>query len=190
MPPAKSKQSNIKISSLALLAMLSISLVLSGCKASSEFNEDVAKDAIEGRPLTLEGEQVVLSDSQLQCGIQSELWEAPTSSDQTAAHITAKARDLKFNDDVILHDASIKVPYVQIRGTFPIQVDSISSTKDGEDSVSKLVEAKARVKIDNPCFPQALPLMGVRHGNFNVDTPVVFHLHFDDSGWHADKIVH
>jgi hypothetical protein len=179
--------------SSAALAALSLAIVLTGCRPSSDFNEDVAKGAIESQPMTLEGEQVTLTGDQIHCGVQNELWESPTSlsPDHSTAHLTSKARDLKFNDDVIVSDPGATRPYVQVRGSFPIQVDSVTGIKPGEDGTTKLAEAKASVRIDNACFPQPLPLMGVKHGNFNVDAPVVFHFHFDDAtGWHADKIVH
>jgi len=177
----------------ALVAALCLAVVLSGCKPSSDFNDDTARGSIEFSPMKLEGEQVTLTDSQIQCGVQSELWDPPTtlSPDHTTAHLTSKARDLKFNDDVIIRDPNSRVAYVQVRGDFPLQVDSIVSTKDGEDRSSKLVEARVGIKIDNPCFQGPLPMMGVRRGNFNADAPVVFHLHFDESiGWRVDKLVH
>jgi hypothetical protein len=183
----------MKTSRAALVAALCLAVLLSACKPSSEFNEDVAKGAIEAGKMNLEGEQVVLDDSALQCGVRSELWDAPAtvSVDHVTAHLTSKARDLKFNDDVVVHDPATRVAYVQVRGEFPLQADSIVSIKDGEDKFSKLVEAKVSIKIDDPCFPNTLPLMGVRHGNFSADSPVALHLHFDESGgWRADKLVH
>lgn len=177
----------------ALLTAFCLAILLCGCKASSEFNDDVARGAIESsNPMKLEGEQVTLTDPQIQCGLKSELWELPTatSGDRTTAHLTAKARELKFDDDVFIRDPKSNVAYVQIRGDFPLQVDSIVSAKDGEDKNSKVVEAKVSVKIENACFQNPLPLMGVRHGNFSADTPPVFHMHFDESGWHVDKLVH
>jgi hypothetical protein len=167
-------------------------MVLAGCKSSSDFNEDVARGAIEGSPIKLEGEQVTFTDPQIQCGLQAEYWDPPvsTSEDHSSAHLTDKGKTLKFNDDVSIRDPSSRVPYVQVRGDFPLQVESIASTKDGEDSSSKLVEAKVGVKIDDPCFQNPLPLMGVKHGNFSTDSPVVFHLHLDETGWHVDKVVH
>jgi hypothetical protein len=183
----------METSRAALVAALCLAFVLSGCKPSSDFNDDVAKGAIEAGKMNLEGEQVVLNDSSLQCGIQSELWDPPItlSSDHTTAHLTSKARDLKLNDDVIVHDPSSRVAFVQVRGEFPLLVDSIVSIKDGEDKNAKVVEAKVSIKIDNACFPNPLPMMGVRHGNFSADSPVVLHIHFDETGgWRVDKLVH
>src|SRR5271163_237251 len=176
----------METSRAALVAALCLAVVLSGCKPSSDFNDDTARGSIEFGTMKLEGEQVTLTDSQIQCGVQSQLWDPPTtlSPDHTTSHLTSKARDLKFNDDVIIRDPGTRVAYVQIRGEFPLQADSITSVKDGEDQNSKLVEAKVSVKIDNPCFQSALPMMGVRHGNFSPDSPVVFHMHFDETiGW-------
>jgi len=183
----------METSHAALVAVVCLAAVLSACKPSTDFNEDIARGSIEFGKMKLEGEQVTLTDSQIQCGVQSELWDPPTtlSPDHTSSHLTSKARDLKFNDDVIIRDPGSRVAYVQIRGEFPLQTDSIVSMKDGEDSNSKLVEARVSVKIDNPCFQSPLPMMGVRHGNFSADSPVVFHMHFDESvGWRVDKLVH
>jgi hypothetical protein len=183
----------METSRAALVAALCLVVALSACKPSSDFNDDVAKGAIEFGKMNLEGEQVVLDDSAIQCGVRSELWDPPTtlSADHTTAHLTAKARVLKFNDDVIIHDPGSRVAYVQVRGEFPLQADSIVSIKDGEDKYSKLVEAKVSIKIDDPCFQNPLPLMGVRHGNFSADSPVALHLRFDESGgWRVDKLVH
>lgn len=185
--------SYMETSRAALVAALCVAALLSGCRPSTDFSEDIARGSIEYGKMKLEGEQVTLTDSQIQCGVQSELWDPPTtlSADHTSSHLTSKARVLKFNDDVIIHDPSSRVAFVQIRGEFPLQADSIVSMKDGEDKNSKVVEAKVSVKIDDPCFQSPLPMMGVRHGNFSADSPVVFHMHFDESiGWRVDKLVH
>ncbi len=183
----------MQTSRTALSAALCLAFLLCGCKPSSDFNEDTAKGAIEADKLKLEGEQVMLTDAMIQCGLQTELWDPPTSlsPDHVTAHLTSKARDLKFNDDVIIKDPSSRAAYVQIRGEFPLQVDSIVSVKDGESKNEKVVEARAGVKVENACFPTPLTLMGVRHGNFSPDSPAVFHIHFDESnGWHVDKLLH
>jgi len=169
-----------------------LAIVLTGCKASSDFNEDVARYTIETGPIKLEGEQVTFTDAQIQCGTQAEYWDPPLtiSPDHTSAHLTEKGTAFKFADDVIIHDPSSRAPFVQVRGGFPLKVESITAMKDGEDKTTKLVEAKVGVKIDDACFQNPLPLMGVKHGEFNADAPVVFHLHLDESGWHVDRLVH
>jgi hypothetical protein len=180
------------IARLALAASGCLAIVLAGCKPSSDFDEEVARHAIESSPIKLEGEQVTLTALQIECGTQAEYWDATQSlsPEHAKASLTPKGRNLKFNDDVIVTDPSSRVPFVQVRGEFPLQVDSITSIKDGEDKNAKLVEAKVGVKIADACFQGPLPLMGVRHGNFSADSPVIFHLHFDESGWHADNVVH
>jgi hypothetical protein len=177
----------------ALVAALCLAALAIACKPSSDFSDDIARGAIEARPLTLEGEQVTLSDSQIQCGLQNEYWDPQViaSPDHSTSHLTPKGRELKFNDDLIIHDPSSRVPFIQVRGDFPLSVESVASIKDAEDKNNKLVEARTGIKIDNPCFQNPLPLMGVKHGNFNANTPVTFHVHFDEnSGWLADKIIH
>ncbi len=169
-----------------------LAIVLTGCRASSDFNEDVARSAIEAAPIKLEGEQVTFTDAQIQCGTQAEYWDPPLtiSPEHSSAHLTPKGTAFKFADDVIIVDPSSRVPFVQVRGDFPLAVNSITALKNGEDNTTKVVEAKVGVKIDDPCFQNPLPLMGVRHGEFKADAPVVFHLHFDDAGWHVDRVVH
>jgi hypothetical protein len=169
-----------------------LAIVLTGCKASSDFNEDVARYAIETVPIKLEGEQVTFTDGQIQCGTQAEYWDPPLtiSPDHSSAHLTPKGSGFKFADDVIIQDPSSRVPFVQVRGDFPLAVNSITAMKDGEDKTTKVVEAKVGVKIDDACFQSPLPLMGVKHGQFSADSPVVFHMHFDDAGWHVDRVVH
>src|ERR1700685_4276733 len=169
-----------------------LAIVLAGCKANSDFNEEIARDAIEMAPLKLEGEQVTFTDAQVQCGTQAEYWDPPLtiSPDHSSAHLTPKGAAFKFADDVIITDPSSRLPFVQVRGDFPLAVSSIAALKDGEDKTTKLVEAKVGVKIDDACFQNPLPLMGVKHGQFSSDSPVVFHLHLEDAGWRVDRVVH
>src|ERR1017187_10691794 len=88
--------SYMETSRAALVAALCLAVVLSGCRPSSDFSEDIARGSIEYGKMNLEGEQVTLTDPQIQCGVQTELWDSPTtlSADHTTAHLTSKARDL------------------------------------------------------------------------------------------------
>src|ERR1700728_3820506 len=106
-----------------------LAIVLTGCKASSDFNEDVARYAIETVPIKLEGEQVTFTDGQIQCGTQAEYWDPPLtiSPDHSSAHLTPKGSGFKFADDVIIQDPSSRVPFVQVRGDFPLAVNSITA---------------------------------------------------------------
>src|SRR5215471_13826679 len=134
----------------ALVIALALAMALFGCKASSEFNNDIARDAIQSRPLTLEGEQVTLNQPEIDCGVQSDLWDAPASPspERSSAHLTAKGRALNFNDDVIVREPNTRMPYVSIRGTFPLSVSEMVSTRDGDEKGTKVAEARVGVKID------------------------------------------
>ena len=86
-----------------------------------------------------------------------------------------------FEDQTI----DIRCPNCGIVNSLPVR-----EFEEHTESHLVCVSCKAGVKIENACFQSPLPLMGVKHGNFSAGSPVVFHLHFDESGWHADKVVH
>jgi hypothetical protein len=176
---------------LLLSAVGGLWLALYGCGGKSEFDENIAKDILEANPVNLDGEQVTITQMQLDCGVQSELWDAPAAVSQgrSTARLTSKGRDLNFGDDPAI-EPSFHQPYAQIRGAFSLQVDDVSGVRDGEAAGTKLVDAKAGIKLQNACFPGPLPIMGVKHGNFHEDTPVSFQFHKSDDGWHLDKLVH
>ena len=161
---------------------------LAGC-GSSGFDQSKVKALIEEQPVKLESEQVALTQGIVDCGVQNELWEAPTqvSTDRSVAKLTDKGRALKFSDDVSIGDAP--QPYVQVRGDLPLQVDDVPSITD-VDANTKRADVKAGVKIDQACFPGPLPIMGVKKGNFNASVPPAFRFTFDGSSWHLDRLVH
>jgi hypothetical protein len=173
-----------------LAAVLGLCLALVACGNKNEFNEDVAKTILETKAVNLDGEQVTITQTQLDCGVQSELWETPAqvSQDRTSARLTSKGRDLNFGDDPEI-EPNYHQPYAQIRGAFSMQVDEVSGIQDGADG-TKLVAAKAGIKLQDACFPNPLPLMGVKHGGFREDTPVSFLFRRGDEGWRLEKIVH
>jgi hypothetical protein len=173
--------------SMAVVAVLSIASA--GC-AVKEFNDDKATNIVEGKPLLLEGEQVSLTQPQVDCGVRSELWEAPveTSPGHSSARLTQQGRDLKFNDDV-LTDPSFRKPYVQVKGEFQLQVISLVGTKDAPDE-KKIGEFKVGVKITHACFSGPLPMMGVKKGVFSEDQPVAFRFRLVDAGWEMDQLLH
>lgn len=151
----------------------------------------MAKDILEANPVKLEGEQVTLTPMQLDCGVQSELWEAPAqvSKDRTTARLLSKGRELNFGDDPAI-EPTFHQPYAQVRGAFSLEVDGVSGVRDGEAAGTKVVEAKAAIKLQNACFPGPLPLMGVKHGEFREDTPVSFLFRQGEDGWHLENVVH
>ena len=187
-----SKRQRIQMMNLRSLiaAAVGFSLAFSGCGSKEDFDGGRAKEILEAAPINLEGEQVTLTSTQLDCGAQEDLWERPTqfSPERSTARLAQKGRDLKFNDDVVLEPN--RLPYVQVRGAVSLQVDSVSNIRDGEENGAKLVDTKAGVKIQHTCFPVPLPIMGVRKGNFQPDIPVTFQFRLRDDGWHAEKLVH
>jgi len=158
---------------------------------STGFDGGIAKSILEANSVNLDGEQVTLSQMQLDCGVQSELWETPAqvSQDRTTARLTSKGRELNFGDDPAI-EPNFHLPYAQVRGAFLLAVDEVSGIRDGEAPGTKLVDAKAGIKLQHSCFSNPLPIMGVKHGNFREDTPPSFLFRQGDDGWHLEKLVH
>jgi hypothetical protein len=176
---------------LAGIGSLVLAILCVGCGAG-DFNWGKAKGIIEGSPVRLDAEYVMLDQNALDCGVQEGLWDAWTPlkgvpGEHTTARITDKARSLKFSDDVIIGE--MRQPYVQIRGDFNLIALDIKSDRDGPEQGSKIVEVKTGVKIDHTCFPNPLVLMGVRKGNFTQDSNplLVFRL---DNGWQFERVMH
>jgi hypothetical protein len=173
---------------LLLGAVLVCSLFSVGC---NDFNDGKTKNIVEGAPVRLDAEQVMLGRAEIDCGIQNELWGPPNPPNQgrSICPLTPAGRALKFDDDVVFTEPGYRSSYVQIRGNFPLGVISIENTKDGPEKDSKLVELKVGVRIDHACFPNPLPIMGLRKGQFSQEyNPVVlFRL---DGGWQMDKFIH
>jgi hypothetical protein len=174
-----------------LLAAVCGCLASVACGSKTEFDEGVAKSILEANAVNLDGEQVTITPMELDCGVKSELWETPAqvSQDRTTARLTSKGRDLNFGDDPAI-EPNFHQPYAQVRGAFSLEVDGVSGIRDGDANDTKLVEAKAGVKLPHTCFPNPLPMMGVKHGNFREDTPVSFLFRRSDDGWHLEKLVH
>ncbi len=174
-----------------LSAVLGLYLASVACGSKDEFNEDVAKEILEANPVNLDGEQVTITQMQLDCGVQSELWDTPAqvSQDRTTARLTTVGRNLNFGDDPAI-EPNFHLPYAQVRGAFPLEVAEVSAIRDGATDGTKLVEAKAGIKLSQACFQNPLPIMGVKHGVFKEDTPVSFLFGKSDDGWHLEKLVH
>jgi len=161
-----------------------------GCGSKEDFDSGKAKEILESAPINLEGEQVTLTPTQVECGAKEDLWERPTqfSPERSTARLDAKGRELKFNDDVMIEPD--RRPYVQVRGAVSIQVDDVSNIRDGPETGTKLVDVKSGVKIQHTCFANPLPIMGVRKGEFQANIPASFQFRLRDDGWHVDKLVH
>lgn len=174
----------------ALCAALTVAgaLWMTGCNGS-DFNDGKAQTILENNSIHLDGEEVQLTQDQLNCAVENDLFETPSqaSSNRYVARITQKGRDLKFTDDVSIGE--FPQPAAQIRGDFNLQVTNFGSTHDPADG-TKLVEVRALVKISHPCFGAGLPLMGVKKGAFSQDTLARAEFGFTQNGWQFDKIVH
>ena len=168
--------------------MLSVvaALCLSGC-GSSEFDSDAIKATLESSQITLSSEQVVLNEPQIECGVKDDLWNPPSGN---SAQLADRGRDLKFTDDVRLHDPDVHVPYVQVSGTFPVQVSDVSSIRDdGPDG--KLANVRLGIVINQECFSGgSLPLMGIKRGKFTPDAAPVFRFKGNGKDYSLDKLMH
>jgi hypothetical protein len=174
----------------ALLA-LTLLAISSGCSDPTAFDENIAKGIAEAEPFPLDSEQVSMNINQLGCGATEDLWgTAANIGERSISHLQQKGRDLKFSDDVYSNEAGYSMPYTQVRGKFPLQWDHAISIKDGEDSDTKIVEARVGVKIAHACFDGPLNIMGVRKGKYAEDLPVTLRYERYDSGWHLVKILH
>ncbi len=164
-------------------------IFLASC-GKDDFNYGKVHNIMEGTPISLDGEYVVLSPQSVDCGVEYDLWDAPYDTgtkDHKIARLKSAGRDLKFGDDVYIGDMSR--PYVQIRGEFNLNVIDITSDKDGPEPDTRLVTAKVGVTIPHKCFPGPLILEGVHHGNFVQDESPVFLFRFNN-GWTMERIVH
>ena len=170
----------------AVLCALSI-----GCGDPDALDEGVAKEAAESQPFQLDSEQVSMTAAQLTCGANNDLWDAPSGgAERSLSRLQQKGRELNFSDDVTSAEPGFRGPYTQVRGKFPLQLDRVVSTKDGEDKDTKIVQAKVGIKIAHPCFDTPLPIMGVRKGKYYDDLPVTLQYERDGNGWHLAKIIH
>jgi hypothetical protein len=176
--------------SSALLAA-SLGVLSSGCGDPDAFNDGVAKAAAQAEPFQLDSEQVDMNPTQLACGVNSELWDAPVvGSERTVSRLQQKGRDLNFSDDISSDELGHQWPYTQVRGKFPLQVDQVISIKDGEDNNTKIVQARVGIRISQPCFDTPLYIIGVRKGQYRDDLPATLQYERYGEGWHLTKIVH
>src|SRR5260370_7907772 len=144
---------------LLLAAAASLYLSSIACGNKDDFNGGRAKEILEGSPVMLDGEQVTITQMQIDCGVQSELWDSPVqiSQNHTTARLTSKGKELNFGDDPVM-EPSFHQPYAQVRGAFMLQVDDVSGLRDGEEKGTKGVDASAGTSIQPACFPNPLPI--------------------------------
>jgi len=147
------------------------------------------------RPLRLDAEQVSLTGQQFDCGVQNDLWDAPSgsvvpgSTERSVAHLLAAGKALHFDDDVVVAEPGYHQPYVQIRGDFMLQLGDVGTIKD-IDPDTKEADGKLAVIVPNMCFPDPLPVLGVRKGKFSQDVNPVMQFRYVDNNWQFTKLVH
>jgi hypothetical protein len=168
----------LKISGLFLA-----SLALAGCGGSGfDLN-----GLLESRPVRLDGEQVAMNLSQVECGVQDDLWTVtPMGDERSLGRLTQKGRDLQFGDDIQIVSPR---PYAQVRGSFSLKVLQVGNIQE-TDAFTKTAEAKVGVRIDHKCFQDNLPvLMGIRHGEFTASASTLFRFKLENE-WQFDQIIH
>ena len=173
----------ISIKYLGISILAAAAALLTGC-GESGFNYGKVGNLIQGSPTRVDAEYVMMTQPQVDCGVQNDLWDPPAGN---RARLTQKGRDLKFADDVIVGE--MKSPYAQIRGDFTLVAMDILADRDGPEPQTKMVDVRIGVPISNSCFPQPLAMMGVRKGNFTQDYPPVLLFRYN-GGWTFDKFVH
>jgi hypothetical protein len=164
-------------------------LCSAGC-GLKDFDDGLAQQQAEAQPVKLDGEQVVLTDRQIECGVKNDLWEEPTAAgDHKSARLLGKGTDLKFYGDLIVDDPTLG-SYAQVRGDSMIGLTPPFEIKDGPGGV-KLVTGKAGAVISHSCFGNIpLPIMGIRKGQFLPDAPVQLRYIQDGNNWRFDRIMH
>jgi hypothetical protein len=171
------------------VAVAALASVLSSC-GSKDFNEQMAGVLVTAQPIKLEGEQVVLSEDQVGCGVKNDLWEAPVIQGKSSfAHLLQKGRDLKFSDDVVVMEKGSSVSYVQVRGDIQVEVrPPFDIRDDGPDA--KLVTVKLGALMQHSCFSSSLPIMGVRKGEFTPEASPLLRYTREGTQWMFQKLVH
>jgi len=189
--PTPRKRIRTAIHPCFLAALSALCLLLAACGNKSDFDGGGARDILQSNAVNLDGEQVTITPMQIDCGVQSDLWEAPAqvSGDRTTARLTSQGRELNFSDDPTI-EPEYHQPYVQVRGAFSLEVNDVSNIRAGESPDTKLVDAKAGIKLQHACFSSPLPMMGVKKGKFREDAPLTFLFRLKEDGWHFERIVH
>jgi hypothetical protein len=174
---------------IPLCLLAGICLLSTGC-TPGDFDFGKVQNMVQINPVSLDGEQVMLTEGMVQCGVQNDLWTI-TQLDRTkqVGKLTQAARDLHFGDDVVIGDPAMHTPYVQVRGNLQLRLIDVGSVRDDGDK-HKLVDLKVGVEIPHDCFKDPLPqLMAVRHGQFTQDALPTFRFRMEDS-WVLDRVQH
>jgi len=167
-----------------------LGLLTTGC-VQREFQQEKAQNLLAAVPIHLDAEQVTVTMQQVECGVQNDLWErpGPVVQERSFARLLGPGKALHFDDDVVVAEPGYHQPYAQLRGDFMLMLGDSPTIKD-EGSDGRLVESKVMVVIPNTCFPEPLPLLGVRKGRFSQDALPVVEFQLLKDGWHFARIVH
>ena len=167
-----------------------LSAFLCGCGANN-FDEGRVVQVAGERPFNLESEEVTLTNAEVGCGVEQDLWDAPVEAPgRMVAHLTQKARDLNFTDDVSINEAGYSLPHAQMRGKVALAVNQVLSIADGKEQGTKIVQAQIQVMVPHPCFPAPLPIMGFRRSRPAQGLAPTVEFDYTNDGWRLEKFIH
>jgi hypothetical protein len=168
-----------------------LGLGTTGC-VQKDFQQEKAQNLLAAAPVHLDAEQVTLTQAQVDCGVMNDLWDPPPTTlipqERSTARLLAAGKALHFDDDVVVSEPGYHQPYAQIRGDFMVQLGDTNIKEEGSDG--RLVDGKLMVTIPHMCFPDPLPVLGVRKGKFSQDVNPVMEFRLLNDGWHFIKLVH
>jgi hypothetical protein len=170
---------------------LGLCLLLTGCSPGF-FDFGMVQNMIESSQISLDGEQVMLTEAQIECGVQAELWDVQQlGPGRSIARLNQPGKNLHLGDDVVMGEPGMHTPYVQVRGSFQLHMLDFSNVRDDGEKF-KLVDVKIGVDIPHSCFVSPLPqLMAVRRGRFTQDALPTFRFRSDsNNNWVFDRIQH
>jgi hypothetical protein len=167
-----------------------LSVLLWGCNRNS-FDEGRVVDVIGERPFDLDSEEVTLTNAEVSCGVDMELWDAPVDAPgRMVARLTQKARDLNFTDDISIGETGYSQPHAQMRGKVSLAVSQVLSIADGKEQGIKIVQVQLQVVVSHACFPAPLPIMGIRRGQPVQGLAPSVEFDYTNDGWRLEKFLH
>jgi len=176
--------------STSLTAGAVLSVFLCGCNRNSLDEGKVVQVATE-RPFNLESEEVSLTNAQVGCGVENELWDSPVDvPGRSVARLTQKARDLNFTDDVSINEPGYSQPHAQMRGNVALAATQVLSIADGKEQGTKIVQAQIQVMVSHPCFPAPLPIMGFRRSRPAQGLAPTMEFDYTNDGWRLERFIH
>ena len=177
-------------STFAALAA-ALALVTTGC-GQGDFNYGKIGHLVEGSPIHLDAEYVMLNQGQVDCGVQEDLWDQPPPlkgilGERSIAHLTDKGRNLKFSDDVTIGE--LRQPFAQVRGDFNLQAIDIQSDRDGPQPGHQTGGHPDRRQNRQHLFPQPGATDGRPQRKFHPGLCAGIMFRYGN-GWEFEKFVH